>query len=136
MFNPVGIDGNASTISIVGQFFWSFFPLVFAFLAALIVSKQPHNAIGWLLMIPALLFVLVSPIDNYLESFATVPPEPTTFTYILLWIQNWAWLPLIYPIILIPLLFPTGKPPTPRWGKIIPALLIWFLFFYVLCNVF
>jgi hypothetical protein len=129
VLNPVGIDGNASIISVVADLIWSFFPLVFAFMAAMIVSKQPHNAIGWLLMTPALLFVLVSPIDNYLESFATVPPEPTTFTYILLWIQNWAWLPLIYPIILLPLLFPTGKPPTPRWGKIFPVLLILFLIF-------
>ena len=129
VLNPVGIDGYASIISIVGELLRSFFPLVFAVVAALIVSKQPHNAIGWLLMTPALLFVLVNPIENYLESFGSVPPEPTTFTYILLWIQNWAWLVLIYPIILLPLLFPTGKPPTPRWGKIIPALLIWFLIF-------
>jgi len=127
--NPVGIDGNATIISMVSELFRNVFPLVFAIVGALIASKQPHNAIGWLLMAPALLFVLVSPIENYLESFGSVPPEPTTFTYFLLWIQNWAWLPLIYPIILLPLLFPTGKPPTLRWGKIILAFLILFLIF-------
>ena len=77
VFKPVGIERNSS-ISTVIDLFWSIMPFVFTVVAALIVSKQPRNAIGWLLMTPAVVIVLARPIENHLESFGVLPPEPTT----------------------------------------------------------
>jgi len=128
VFKPAGIERNSS-ISTVIDLFWSIMPFVFTVVAALIVSKQPRNAIGWLLMTPAVVIVLARPIENHLESFGSSPPEPTTFIMILTWFYGWSWLLLIFPLILSLLLFPTGKPPSARWGKIVPALLVLFLIF-------
>jgi hypothetical protein len=130
--NPIDFGGNTSIISVLGDLIWMIFPLVFAVVAALIVSKLPQHPIGWLLIVPAVLFVIAIPVENYLESFGNVPPEPTPSILLLTWFYNWSWLPLIFPLILIPLLFPTGKPPSPRWGKVIQGLLVLFLIFLFL----
>ena len=126
---PIDFDGNTPIVSFVADLLGSFFALVFAVVAALIISKQPHNSIGWILMLPAVMFVLAAPVDNYLVSLQNVPPEPATTLLIMAWFSNWNWMLLILPIILIPLLFPTGTPQSPRWGKIIPGLLILFIIF-------
>ncbi len=98
---------------------WSLAPMVFALVGALIVSHQPRNAIGWVLMIPALLSAI--PADSYLAQFVAAPASPTPLLFLALWFSNWNWLLLIFPILLIMLLFPTGQPPPGRWG--------WLLYF-------
>jgi hypothetical protein len=45
---------------------------IFAVLAALIISNQPRNVIGWLLMIPALGAAIVDPINLWVRSFETL----------------------------------------------------------------
>ncbi len=52
-------------------------PVVFAIVAALIVSRQPRNTIGWLLMVPVGLYVVGGPIGRYIESLAPSSPAPT-----------------------------------------------------------
>ena len=132
--NPIDFGGNLPIMSTLGDILGSLFALVFAVVAALIISKKPHNSIGWILMFPAVIFVLAAPVDNYLVSLQNFPPEPTTTLLIMVWFSNWNWMLLIFPIILIALLFPTGSPPSPRWGKIIPGLLVLFIIFLFLVT--
>ncbi|HFQ94838.1 MAG TPA: hypothetical protein ENK32_12555, partial [Anaerolineae bacterium] len=54
---------------------WGLIPIVFAFVGALIISRQPRNVIGLLLMLPA--FVFAIPIDVYLAGFAAAPENVT-----------------------------------------------------------
>ncbi|MCC7352335.1 MAG: hypothetical protein IT330_01155 [Anaerolineae bacterium] len=91
--------------------------IVFAAVAALIVSRQPRNVIGWLLIAPAL--VIVIPADQYLKGFPSASDTPTVTLLLALWYSGWAWLLLIFPILFIPLLFPTGRPLSPRWRWLI-----------------
>jgi hypothetical protein len=132
--NPIDFGGNLPIMSTLGDILGSLFALVFAVVAALIISKKPHNSIGWILMLPAVIFVLAAPVDNYLVSLQNFSPEPTTTLLIMVWFSNWNWMLLIFPIILIALLFPTGSPPSPRWGKIIPGLLVLFIIFLFLVT--
>ncbi len=83
----------------------------FAILGALIISHQPQNRIGWLLLIPVLARLIP------VEALTASPPQTLTIGWwLLLWFSGWAWMPQIFPILLLPLHFPTGRPPTPRWN--------------------
>ena len=100
-------------------------PVVFAIVAALIVSRQPRNTIGWLLMVPVGLFLVGGPIEEYLQRLAESSPVPTLPLLLLVWFSNWSWLLLIFPLLHIPLLFPNGRPPTRRWRWVSVAGIAW-----------
>ena len=107
-------------------------PVVFAIVAALIVSRQPRNALGWVLMVPVGLYVVGGPIASYLESLAPPPPEPTLPILLMAWFNGWNWLLLIIPLLFIMLLFPNGQPPTPRWRWVSVAAIVWAALFVLL----
>jgi hypothetical protein len=109
-------------------------PIVFAIPAALIVSRQPRNAIGWLLMTPAVLFVVVGLIDIYVQSIATAAPTPTLPLLLMVWFSGWSWLLLIFPLLHIPLLFPTSRPLSPRWRWVSVAAVSWAAVFVLLVT--
>jgi hypothetical protein len=102
-------------------------PVVFSVLAALIIARQPGNRVGWLMMIVAL--VISSPAGFLLERLSGPPAAMTPVLWLALWLDGWSWIPVIFPVILTPLYFPTGQPPTPRWrwvGRL--AILMWIVF--------
>ena len=107
-------------------------PVVFAIVAALIVSRQPRNTIGWVLMVPVGLYVVGGPIARYIERLAPSSPEPTVPILLMAWFNNWNWLLLIISVLLIPLLFPNGRPPTPRWRWVGVAAIAWAALFVLL----
>jgi hypothetical protein len=86
--------------------------------------------VGWLMMIIA----LVSGIPDFiLVGRLSAPPETLSLgLWLLLWFDGWSWIPLIFPIFLIPLHFPTGRPPSRRWNWVIWLAGGMWLFFVVL----
>ena len=83
--------------------------LVFALVGAVVAARQPRNPIGWIL----LAVVLSSEVTFAIESHVKAEPAPAA---LLLWLDDWAsnvWLALVS--IWIPLLFPDGRLPSPRW---------------------
>jgi hypothetical protein len=128
-------DGSRNALHLAGEALISLAaPVVFAIVAALIVSRQPRNTIGWLLMVPVGLYVVAGPIGSYIERLAPSSPAPTVPLLLMLWFNNWNWLLLIFPLLYIPLLFPNGRPPTPRWRWVGVAAIVWATLFVLMAT--
>jgi hypothetical protein len=109
-------------------------PLVFAIVAALIVSRQRRNTIGWVLMVVVGAFVVGTPLENYTEHVAPSSPAPTAVLLLVVWFSNWNWLLLIFPLLFILLLFPNGRPPTSRWRWVGVAAIVWAALFVLMVT--
>ena len=96
---------------------WALLPAVFVFTGALIVSRQPRNVIGLLLMIPGLVILAAGVGDVAFGSLPDGPPTEgmTPGLWIRLWFDNWSWVLLIFPILHLMLVFPTGQVLSSRW---------------------
>ena len=109
-------------------------PAVFAIVGALIVSRQPRNTIGWLLTVVVGAFLVGEPLENYVNQLASSSLEPTLPLLVAVWFSNWGWLLLIFALLLILLLFPTGRPPTPRWRWVGVAAIGWATLFVLMTT--
>ena len=109
-------------------------PLVFAIVAALIVSRQRRNTIGWVLMVVVGAFVVGTPLETYTEQVAPSSPAPTAVLLLVVWFSNWNWLLLIFPLLFILLLFPNGRPPTSRWRWVGVAAIVWAALFVLVAT--
>ena len=108
----------------------------FALVGALILTYRPDNCVGWLLMLPgASAFVLV---DAYLRPLiggsAPLPPTLTPGLWLALWYSNWNWTLLIFPLLWLMLLFPTGRPIRRRWGWLVWVGVVLMLFLLLLAT--
>ena len=91
--------------------------ITFAFVGALIVSRQPNNRIGLLLLLPGTSFAMF--MDGFVEIFSNgvwaVPDPPTPLFLLLIWFTGWKWVLLIFPLLYLLLIFPTGRLLSSRW---------------------
>jgi hypothetical protein len=122
------MTGPSSFHSWVSALGWGVaIPAVFSTLAALIIARQPGNRVGWLMMLVAL--ASVAPFGTILNALPSPPAAITPVIFLLIWFDAWSWIPIIFPIFLIPLNFPSGRPPTPRWNWVNRLALGLWLFF-------
>ena len=92
----------------------------YALLGAVVVSRQPRNAVGWLMVLIGFFFAYIA-ISNelYLQVVLNAEEASDVLAYVL-WGSNWAWLFAMVPAVtFLPLLFPTGRPLTPRWRIVV-----------------
>jgi signal transduction histidine kinase len=93
-------------------------PLVFAFLVtpgvgAIVASRQPGNAIGWLLLATGLGLGIVAAGSEYaaVSETESLPLGPEIGA-----LSNMVFVGVVVTgAVLVPLLFPDGRLPTPRW---------------------
>ena len=93
--------------------------LSFPSMGALIAARRPANAIGWLLLGIGLIASLLIASMGYAVYGLVTNEEGAPGATLAAWFVAWLWFPLITTIpTFLPLLFPTGSPPSPRWRPV------------------
>jgi hypothetical protein len=92
--------------------------VAFILCGALIVSRQPRNVVGWLLMVPGLA-VPVSTIAQYWLGAMEPPNQVGPVLWVVLWALSWSWVLLIFPILHLLLTFPDGRLLSRRWRWVV-----------------
>lgn len=120
------IRGGQETGWIVSAILWGLVPFVFALNGALIVRRQPGNAVGWLLMVPGLALI-----EALLEvpQLATAPATVDLGVVFQLWFADLSWMLMIFPVLHLLLVFPAGRllSRSWRWLGALEVLMVSFL---------
>ena len=117
-FAMVAVTAAFSGVSDIqpGEFiFWGAGYVVFPVVGALIVARQPRNLVGWLLVLIGVAVGITSAAGSYGD---TDRPGAVWGT----WLSAWSWLLGIGPLLLLLLVFPTGRVPSRRWRPVLVAL--------------
>jgi hypothetical protein len=91
----------------------------FAAVAALILRREPRHAVGWIFAIAAVSGGAVHLLQEYaLLALLARPPLPVGNWAA--WIVHWAWFgEIVLLMIVLPVVFPTGRPLTTRWRGVL-----------------
>jgi hypothetical protein len=88
----------------------------FAVVGALLVAKQPTNAIGWIMAAVALTLSTFLAGDSYAAYVMVTHGQPDALAVAGAWTGSWYWLLLLALVLIyLPLLFPDGRLPSRRW---------------------
>ena len=98
------------------------YALAFALVGALIVARRPGNRIGWVACGIGLLTAIYEFGLGY-ETFGTYVNGSLPALGFVRWLEQWEWaLPVVLMLFFLPLLFPDGKPISPRWWILAPLV--------------
>jgi len=88
----------------------------FGLVGALIIWQRPGNVLGWILAAIGLLAAWGASADTYTD----LASDKDLLYLVSVWISLWYWFPLIgLTLIFTPLLFPDGRPASPRWRFVV-----------------
>jgi hypothetical protein len=86
-------------------------------ISALLVWRRPRHRMGWVLLAFAVMWLLTFLSASY-TIFALERGLPGVTA--MAWFATWTWLPaLLIVFVAIPILFPTGRPISARWGAVL-----------------
>jgi signal transduction histidine kinase len=109
-----GLGLSASVLSSVSPMVWA---LSLSLIGALVVSRQPRNALGWVLTLVGLMITFNFAGSVY-ATFALIREQGSWPAGLAIaWLTSgWLWIPMSgLLVIFVPLLFPTGRAVSPRW---------------------
>jgi hypothetical protein len=91
----------------------------FSVVGALIASQRPENPIGWIFLVVGFLQGLLNAADQYAIYALLTNPGALPWGAEASWLGQWIWAPgLGLILVFLPLLFPDGHPPSPRWHPV------------------
>ena len=112
--NPDFRRDPASSIVLVLAF------AAFGLVGALIIWRHPGNTMGWIMAAVGLLASWGPLADTYADTAYGAGRGPDALFFVSVWVSLWYWYPLLGLILLFtPLLFPDGRPPSPRWRPVV-----------------
>src|SRR5215213_9679742 len=91
----------------------------FSVVGALIASHRPENPIGWIFLADGFFYGLLSAGDEYAVYALLTNPNALPLGAEASWLGQWVWAPgLGLILVFLPLLFPDGHSPSPRWRPV------------------
>jgi len=91
----------------------------------LIAVRRPGNRIGWLMITIGLSLALSCVAHAYTERGPLTGPHAPPAGQWVDWLGTWVWVPgWVFLFTLLLLLFPDGRPPSPRWRPVIWATFV------------
>jgi hypothetical protein len=101
--------------AILQEVVWGAIGVLFAVLAALIISKEPRNAVGWVMLIPAVGNAASALAASRLAALPGAPASLDPWLWLITWFDGWSWVVLIFPLFHLLQVFPTGRVLSRRW---------------------
>jgi len=98
--------------------------LTFATAGAILVSRLPANIIGWLLASGGLGFALSSGAPGLADAGLVVHPGSVPGAIWFAWLGQWIWAPAIFVVILLALVYPSGRLLSSRWRPVAVATVV------------
>src|SRR5215212_1133987 len=97
----------------------SLLALAFSVVGAIIASRQPRNAIGWLFCGVGVTIGLNTFAGGYAEYRLSGGSALGNLAETAAWFASWSWTILVFvPTTFLLLLFPDGRLPSPRWRPV------------------
>jgi signal transduction histidine kinase len=99
-----------------------FLPAACAFpvVGALVATRHPRNAVGWILLGFGLIGAVQVPAGLYADHHFMHHQGPLPGDHVAAWLADWLGQTSLFAVILfLPLLFPNGRPLTPRWRPVV-----------------
>jgi hypothetical protein len=93
--------------------------VLFASVGAFVASRQPRNAVGWIFVAIGLLVGLSVAGGEYANYVFIEKPGSHPGGHLAAWFYLWTWSPVLALIVTLPLLFPDGHVPGPRWRPVL-----------------
>jgi hypothetical protein len=83
---------------------------------ALVAARQPRNAVGWILDAGAAALAFAGLAEEWAVRALFVDPGSLPGGEVMAWASQWCFLPSLVQVpALLLVLFPDGRPPSPRW---------------------
>jgi hypothetical protein len=97
-------------------------PLAWSAMGALVASRHPENAVGWIFIAIGIAGIGGPMAEQYATYAYVTDPGSLVAPWAALWFGEWYWIIWLYlTFAFTALLFPTGHLPSPRWR---PAFLL------------
>lgn len=94
--------------------------LMLGTVGSILVSRLPHNLIGWLLAVGGFVIAVSAAATGLADYGLNVRPGTVPEAIWLAWLSQWIWAPeLACLFILLPLFYPTGDLPSRRWRVVV-----------------
>ena len=122
LWHDLSSPSQLDVVSMLDTVTWLAVPIVFVGMGALLITRVPGNATGWLLMA----FTTVLATSMVLEIYIVVVADPTSpGTAAAAWLDNLLYAPAVAFILAgVPLTFPTGRLLGPRWRLVVALVVV------------